>query len=73
MEGIVVVGHDAAVQAHATRYARFDGAAVRGVVTGGDSDQTVDGPRYESVADALAETDVDGVDVCGPGFAHPAP
>lgn len=71
MEGIVVVGHDAAVQAHATRYARLDGAAVRGVVTGGDSDQTVDGLRYESVADALAETDVDGVDVCGPGFAHP--
>lgn len=72
MPSIVVVGHGAAVQARTTRYERFDDVSVAGVVnTGATLSTPFDFPQYETATDALLGADVDGVDICGPGFTHP--
>ncbi|MDS0301153.1 Gfo/Idh/MocA family oxidoreductase [Halogeometricum sp. S1BR25-6] len=71
MRKIVAVGPETAVRAHVERYDRFDDASVVGVA--GVSETFADDvglSRYESAARALADTSVDGVDVCGPGAAH---
>ncbi|MFC6823636.1 Gfo/Idh/MocA family protein [Halopelagius fulvigenes] len=68
MHGIVVVGRGPAVQAHASRYERFDGVTVCGVVGETDAASSIEVPTHSSVVSALSETDAEGVDVCGPGF-----
>jgi predicted dehydrogenase len=71
MSRIVTVGERAAVQAHAERYKRFDEATVCGAVEPTDESlDELDTPVYDSLAHALRDDDVDGVDICGPGAAY---
>ncbi|SIR75817.1 Predicted dehydrogenase [Haladaptatus litoreus] len=71
MSRIVTVGRRAAVQAHADRYKQFDKATVCGAVGSADeSFDDLDAPVYDSIAHALRDDDVDGVDICGPGAAY---
>lgn len=71
MRQIVAVGPETAVRAHVERYDRFDGATVSGVVGVSEAfADDADVSLYESVAHALSDASVDGIDVCGPGAAH---
>ncbi|WP_363466796.1 Gfo/Idh/MocA family protein [Halogeometricum borinquense] len=70
MRRIAIVGREPAARGHAERYVRFEDATVCAAVGFDDPPSGTAIPTFESVSDAVTETEADAVDVCGPGSAH---